>query len=358
MFENNKKKETNFFLDRLTSDNEEIKSRRDSIISDFNLEFQKIKAPPNNHAKFTKEFKKLVELVKESNIYRDINGNRIIKKGKLLLTPFQKLRKINDEIKIYYDNKIHKKNSQLIIKNFLNKREQLDKKIILNTERRKINLIKQKIISKPKNSNFDQFKEAHSKTMNKFNLRIKMNKELKPIIKSKEKSKTTDFQNFLCLKNSANKKCFNVSEFNQINIWRAKVIKFDSLNKTNYLEKRISKSLNDKKYITEYNNKNKKKLNNSLRKTINIKKMDRNKMWIESKTIEEANSDKCKYKLLQFNLHQLIKPSSKYKGKIILNIKSFNTDNKNNDYEETKDDIIKKENKIISVNMDEIESKV
>ena len=65
-------------------------------------------------SKFNEEFQKLVDFVKESNLYRDIYGNKITKKGKLLLTPFQRIRKLNDEIKAYYENKNNKKTSQLI----------------------------------------------------------------------------------------------------------------------------------------------------------------------------------------------------------------------------------------------------
>ena len=145
---NNKKKKTNIFIDKLISE-EETKSHRDSICSEINLEYQKYKYPPNNHKKFNQEFKKLVELVKESNLYRDINGNKITKKGKLILTPFQKIRKINDEIKTYFENRIHKKNSQLIIKNF---------KINFNSERRKIFPISKKIIY-TKNLTLNKYKE-------------------------------------------------------------------------------------------------------------------------------------------------------------------------------------------------------
>ena len=105
----NSKLKANRFLDKLITEEEETKSYKNSTSSDFNLEYQKFKFPPNNQAKFTKDFQKLIEFVKESNLYRDINGNKITKRGKLLLTPFQKIRKINDEIKTYFENKINRK---------------------------------------------------------------------------------------------------------------------------------------------------------------------------------------------------------------------------------------------------------
>ena len=363
ILENNTKIQKKIFLDKLTPDKEEIQSNKNTNSSDFNLEYQKYKFPPDNHAKFTKEFQKLIQFVKESNIYRDINGNKITKKGKLLLTPYQKIRKLNEEIKTYYENKIHKKKSQLIIKNFKNKDEPLYKILNFNSERKKIIPINRENINKMKISSHDKNKEENYQQMKKMNLKIKINNELKPIKIYKDKSTNNNLDNFLCLTNTANNhktKYFNDSEFNQINFWKAKIIKLNSLRKTHYLEKTTSKSLGNKKIITEYNNKKIKKSNTPTHKTINIKKNNRNKIWIESKTFEETNLDKCKYKLLQFNLHQLIKPSPKYKGKIVLNIKTSMTDIKKNDNKEEEkiEDFIKMENKIISVNMDDSESKV
>ena len=121
VLESNEKEQINIFLDKLTSDKDISKLNNKSEISDFNLEYQKYKTPPDNHAKFNEEFQKLVDFVKESNLYRDIYGNKITKKGKLLLTPFQRIRKLNDEIKAYYENKNNKKTSQLIIKNYTSK---------------------------------------------------------------------------------------------------------------------------------------------------------------------------------------------------------------------------------------------
>ena len=134
----NSKLKANRFLDKLiTEEEEETKSYKNSTSSDFNLEYQKFKFPPNNQAKFTKEFQKLIEFVKESNLYRDINGNKITKRGKLLLTPFQKIRKINDEIKTYFENKINRKKNQLIIKNIKNKKNEFLRVYNFNSERSK-----------------------------------------------------------------------------------------------------------------------------------------------------------------------------------------------------------------------------
>ena len=366
IIKNNRRRQTKIFLDKLTSEKEKPKLNNNSSFSDFNLEYQKYKVPPNNHAKFNEEFQKLVEFVKESNLYRDINGNKITKKGKLLPTPFQKLRKLNEEIKIYYENKLNKKTSQLIIKNFRKSENNLNKVFKLNSERRKIIPIK-KIINKAKNLSHNKFKEKYYLTMNKLDFEFNPHKELKPIVNNNKKSKTINFKNFLYLSNTPPNnqriKYFNDQEFNQINFWKAKMIKQNSPNSfciTNYFDKGIGKISKKKNYITEYNNKIKEKLNKSIHRTINIKKISRNNFVCESKTIDEK-IDKGKYQLIQFNLNQLIKPSPKYKDKIILNTRTFLADIKNKEkYEDKKinEDNKKTENKIINVNMDGNTSKV
>ena len=231
----NSKLKANRFLDKLiTEEEEETKSYKNSTSSDFNLEYQKFKFPPNNQAKFTKEFQKLIEFVKESNLYRDINGNKITKRGKLLLTPFQKIRKINDEIKTYFENKINRKKNQLIIKNIKNKKNEFFRIYNFNSER-------SKIISKDKNKSrnliLNNYKEKHYGTMDKLSFKSNINKELKPIINNKVKT-NENFKNFFSLTKKDNnhsiKKYFNDSEFNQINFWKPKITKIDSFNKTNY----------------------------------------------------------------------------------------------------------------------------
>ena len=358
----NSKLKANRFLDKLiTEEEEETKSYKNSTSSDFNLEYQKFKFPPNNQAKFTKEFQKLIEFVKESNLYRDINGNKITKRGKLLLTPFQKIRKINDEIKTYFENKINRKKNQLIIKNIKNKKNEFLRVYNFNSER-------SKIISKDKNKSrnliLNNYKEKHYGTMDKLSFKSNINKELKPIINNKVKT-NENFKNFFSLTKKDNnhsiKKYFNDSEFNQINFWKPKITKIDSFNKTNYLVQRMSQTTRNKNFINEYNNRNERELYNHLHKYINIKKIKRNRMAIESKTTEETNKnnkEREKYKLFQFDLYQLIKPNPKYKGKIILNTRSSITNIKNNiKIDERNSDALKKENKIIGVNMDESELK-
>ena len=365
LIKNNTRKPTKIFLDKLTSEKEIPKINNNSSISDFNLEYQKYKVPPNSHAKFAEEFQKLVKFVQESNLYRDINGKKITKKGKLLPTPFQKLRKLNEEIKIYYEKKMNKKKSQLIIKNYRNSESELNKLFKFNSERRKIIPIK-KIMNKSKNSSNNKIKNKHFLIMNKLGLDINSNKDLKSIVNNNIKSKTVDFKNFLYLSNTPpnmhRTKYFNDQKFNQINFWKAKMIKPNSPNsfcKTHYFDKEKVKYSRKKNYITEYNNKLKEKLNKSIHRTINIKKIDRNSVMYESKTIEEF--DKGKYRLIQFNLNQLIKPSPKYKDKIILNTKTFLTDVKNKKKVEDKkidEDNKKMQNKNINVNMDDSASKV
>ena len=368
VLESNEKEQINIFLDKLTSDKEISKLNNKSEISDFNLEYQKYKTPPDNHAKFNEEFQKLVDFVKESNLYRDIYGNKITKKGKLLLTPFQRIRKLNDEIKAYYENKNNKKTSQLIIKNYKSKYKSKNEYTDFNLSigRKKILPMKKYNTIKLKYDKMKEFKEKHYLTMNKLNLEINPSKELKSIIKKKFRAKTMNFKNnFLCLSNTSSNsrnKYFNVEKFNQINYWKTRILKMNEIFKKIGIDKELSIISKYKKYIASRNNilenknetdKNNDKIN-SLRKTINIKKLNRNKMLIESKTIDE-NLDKYKYKLIQFNLSRLIKPSLKYKDKEVLNTKDLLTPiKKNNEIkkDENKIDNKMKKNKIIGVNMD------
>lgn len=352
--ENEPKIQQNIFIDRLTSNKDLSKNNESISISDFNLEYQKYKIPPNDHSKFNKEFKKLVEFVKESNLYRDINGNKIKKKGKLLPTPFQKIRKINEEIKSYFENRINRKNSQLIIKNYINKEKSLYKVFNSSSGKRKIVPIDKMIINKIKNSpslNLKKLNEISCMTRKKIKIDVNPNscRELKPIINKIIKSRTLNSKNNLRITNSpinSNKtKYFNDLKFNQINFWKTKIIRPDSLYKTSCFEKGKFKSSRNNNFIIEYNNKNKEKFCNSLHRTINIKNFSRNKIFHESKTTDE-NVDK--YKLIQFNLRQLIKPNLKYKGKIILNTRTFINEEKKND----KNDDKKTLNKNIGVNTD------
>ena len=365
VLENEEKQQKNIFIDKLTSDKDINKSMNKSEICDFNLEYQKYKVPPDNHVKLKEEFQKLIKFVKESNLYRDIYGNKITKKGKLLLTPFQRIRKLNDEIKTYYENKCNKKTSQLIIKNYSTK-DKNQYTNFLNNERKKVLPMKKYNIIKIKKSKMNEFKEKHYLTMNKLYLEINPEKEMKNIIKNKLENEANNYRkkNFLCLSNTSNNfrnKYFNVHQYNQINFRKAKILKPNSMNKKNNFDIDLSIVSKYKNYLTSRNliekndkNKNNEKTN-SLRKTINIKKINRNKSLIESKTADD-NLDKYKYKLIQFNLNQLIKPSLKYKDKVVLNAKDDLTNIKkkvNNDIKK-EENLIEtkiKKNKIINVNM-------
>ena len=137
VLESDEKHQKNIFIDKLTSDKDINKSINKSEICDFNLEYQKYKVPPDNHAKLKDELVKLMKFVKESNLYRDIYGNKITKKGKSSLTPYQRIRKLNDEIKTYYENKCNKKTSQLIIKNYSSKDKNQYTNFNFNSENKK-----------------------------------------------------------------------------------------------------------------------------------------------------------------------------------------------------------------------------
>lgn len=159
--------------------------------------------------------------------------------------------------------------------------------------------------------------------------------------------------------NSRKIKYFNDTEFNQINFWKAKLLAPLSLNKTNYVEQKLSFSSRNKNFITDYNSKSKENLYNLMHRTINInrtkQKFHKYKTFYKSKVLRE-NLDN--YKLFEFNLQPLIKPSLNHKGEIVLNarkIKAFKNDIKNiHKNEEKKNNSRKMENKIISVNMDNV----
>ena len=364
VLESDEKQQKNIFIDKLTSDKDINKTIDKSEICDFNLEYQKYKVPPDNHAKLKDELHKLIKFVKECNIYRDIYGNKITKKGKSSLTPYQRIKKLNDEIKTYYENKCNKKTSQLIIKNYSSKEKDQYTNFNFNNEIKKILLKKKYNNMKLKKWKMNEFKDKHYLTMNKLNLENE-EKELKNIIKKKFRAETNTFRkNFLCLSNTSNNcrnKYFDADNYNQINFSKAKILKPNSFyNKNNFdkdwsIKPKYKDYLNSRNYIEKNGkNKNNEKVN-LLRKTINIKKISRNNAFSESKTTDD-NLEKYKYKLIQFNLNKLIKPSLKYKDKIVLNTKNdfakikkiVNNDNKK---EENLIENKTKKNKIIYVNM-------
>ena len=128
----------NIIREKLFTDNEEKERKNEEANFPknfaFNLEYQKIINSNDGESKITSELKKLIAFVREKNYYRDIKGNRITRKGELLPTPFQKLQKKNEEIKNYYENKINRKKSPLILKNYRNKNIYLDNNLkILNS---------------------------------------------------------------------------------------------------------------------------------------------------------------------------------------------------------------------------------
>ena len=365
VLESDEKHQKNIFIDKLTSDKDINKSINKSEICDFNLEYQKYKVPPDNHAKLKDELVKLMKFVKESNLYRDIYGNKITKKGKSSLTPYQRIKKLNDEIKTYYENKCNKKTSQLIIKNYSSKDKNQYTNFNFNSENKKKSPMKKHNIMKLKKWKMNEFKEKHYLTMNKLNLEINEEKELKNIFKKRFRAETNNFRkNFLYLSNTSNNyknKYFDAEKYNQINFWKAKILKQNSMYKINNFDKDLSIKSKYKDYLISRNyiekndkNKNHEKVN-LLRKTINIKKISRNNTFSESKTTDE-NLYKYKYKLIQFNLNKLIKPSLKYKDKVVLNILNDFANNKkmvNNNNKKEKNLIENKikKNKLINVNM-------
>ena len=351
----------NIIREKLFTDNEEKERKNEEANFPknfaFNLEYQKIINSNDGESKITSELKKLIAFVREKNYYRDIKGNRITRKGELLPTPFQKLQKKNEEIKNYYENKINRKKSPLILKNYRNKNIYLDNNLKI------FNSLGSTSKKKAKNyfSSKRYIKNAEILNLNKGfnnkgiqnNIKLTINNNITEPdggLNKNERYKNTDHN--LCTSDTFNvskTKYFHDSVFNQINFWKTKIIYPKSLNKINNRENTYENDSKFSNYIIEYKKRNKENnLNNisGINKNKKNKNIKKNNIAFKFKTIckekEFPNKDMNKYDLIQFNLKQLIKKDENNKGKIKINMrkthKNFN--------------FIKKENKTINVNLD------
>ena len=355
-------KNKNIIRERLFTDNEEKeKAEEENDIHKnliFNLEYQKINNLGDGKSNVTLELKKLIDYVRERYYYRDIKGNRIIPKGELLPTPFQKLKKINEEIKFYYQNKLNRKNSPLIIKNYKNKYLKNNYNYKTYNSLSGISQRKTKnFLPKKCNKNFQGINLSKGinnyKAPNKSNLMLSINNNIKELNKNIKSNNICFSETF----NVDKTKYFHDSQFNQINFWKTKMLYPQILNRNNDNEKKNSIYNN---YMTEYKksnneiniknimndfNINKNNINNSNRNSVNNKQHK-----LKCLSNREFSKHLNKYNLIQFNMNQLIKRDQSHKDKIILNMrkgpKIFNNNRKN------------VENKIINVNIDEDKNKI
>ena len=375
--ENCYKSNINYIRETIFTNNEEREKEKEKEEEKFpknftfNLECQKIINGKNGQSKITSELNKLLKFIKESYYYKDINGNRIRPKGELLPTPFQKLEKLNEDIKNYYEHKINRKKSPLFVKNYRNKNK--NKNIYLNNNvnnnNNSFNTLT--IENKRKTRNFFGSKKF-TKDFERLSLYNYINNN--KTIKNKSKPKNINLlvnnnnnkhndkikKNYsenkdikVCLSETFNrrrKEFFTGFQFNQINYWKTKMVYPQYLNTNYYIDNMNEKTSRYKDYISEYKKRNKQ--NNLIYNIPKINKKEDNKNFNNyQKTSKSSNlyrqktkdfsKDLNKYKLIQFNMNQLIQPDKHHLDKIVLNMRRTQNINKKT-----------LENKTINVDMD------
>lgn len=334
-------KNKNIIRDTLFTDNEEKEIEKEENNSQknfiFNLEYQKIiNSNEGQSNKVNSELKKLIDFVRERDFYRDINGNRITPKGTLIPTPFQKLQKMNEEIKNYYETKLNRKNSPLIVKNYRNKylntnyHYKVYKSLSNMTKRKKNNYFSPKKNDKKlEKINLIKKLKNNKTSNNKNGLILSINENIN------EHNKINNNNNYkVCFSETfkvKKTKYFHDSQFNQINYWKAKMLYPPILNKNNNVEKKLQTNSIYKHYITEYKKRNHKNeiknlisnINNKNEKN-NFNRNSMNNMFGHLKSlskVKDFSKDLNKYDLIQFNMNHLIKQDPNKKDKIILNIR-------------------------------------
>lgn len=331
-----------YVRDKIYKDNEEKEEenkneeKKNSQNLTFNLEYQKIinNNKQGSQTKITDEINKLMNYLRETYFYKDIHGKRITPKGELLPTPFQKLKRINEEIKSLYEQRLNKKNSPLIIKNYKNKNIYSKNNLTLNNvNKRKINnfFSSNKTIKDFGKINYNKYSN-YSKNFK--NVAIQNNINLldsyyynnqnhigNPINKNKHK---------VCLTEIVNKrknKYFSHLLFNQINFWNAKILNVNSSGTDNKEDNNYDNNWKYNSYITEN-----KKRNNDYNLKIKLLKIkerpkinnNNNIKSFKSKSLYKIKSRDLSnivnnYNLIQFNMNQLIRPDKYHKDKIIIN---------------------------------------
>ena len=334
----------NFVRDRIFTGNEEkekeLEENKNQKNNNINLECHKIVNTQDGHTKFTIELQNLINFVKERSYYRDLKGNRITSNGKMMPTPYQKLEKINQDIKNFYENKLNKKSTTLIVEN--SRKENLK----INPNLNIVDIFKNKSKNSCSSEKYTKSKEkpvftkilTNSKSVNnksiQSNISLMTNNniiELIPpsdhIIESIANSNNNNKYNKVCLTEEyKNQKKRHLPNFKQINICQEKMLN-QNLNKNNDIVNISKNNTKNSKYLTEYIKKNKEKLNNLLfrinKNDLNIF-INKNKKLLKynykSKT-RDFSSEIKKYDLLKSNLDKLYK-SDKTKSKFEINSRS------------------------------------
>lgn len=339
--------------DKIFTSNEEINEENKNQNFPFNLEYHKIINIQDVQSKFNTELQKLIDFVKNSSHYRDLDGNRIVSKGQLAPTPYQRLEKVNQGIKDFYENKLKIRSVPLIVKNSRN-RIMEDNFNVFN---------KSKISDKndTKSKNYYSLKK-YLKTFEKPNINkvlsnsssVKSNKDgtsnitISSIINKFKlspptKSNINDSDNIFFKSNENNKllsetynnyktSFFKDIQLSQSNFRKPKILFPQSLtkyNRDNFFksQKKFSKYNN---YITEYNKSNREKMDNLLfridRNDIyNILSINKKTFYLNNKTNKSMTKVKNVTKeinnrdIMQFNIDQMFKQDKKYENKIVLN---------------------------------------
>ena len=373
--DNELEKDIAFVRDRIFNEGDEKEIEQNVYPKNFpfNLECQKLNKVLDSQTKFNIELQNLIDFVRESSYYRDLNGNRIVPNGELLPTPYQRIERINQDIKNFYDNKLNSRKCLLMIKNIKNKDYRLLNNLNdlnkLNDRYRsksKNNISSKKIkttfeksfnrglnISKSVNNKILQNNIFHS--FNKKNYRLYHNKtNFDTISNSLEKYNNN---NKVCLSESSNKpkiKYFPNFQFNQINFWKSKLLYQKPTNKYNNRENIIEDNKKYDNYLTKLN-RNKEKLNNLLfnisRKDYNeiLNKTNKDKNYGNRTKAKDFTKELNKYNTFQLKLNKLFQRDKENIDKKLINIKQ----SKDN-FTETK----RIEYKTITANMNNINRKL
>lgn len=346
--------------DKIFTSNEELTEDNKNENFSFNLEYHKIiNIQQDGQSKFNTELQSLIDFVKNSSHYRDLDGNRIVSKGELTPTPYQRLEKVNQDIKDFYENKLKIRNIPLIVKNsrnrvlvddlnIFNKSKSMSKnnksnaksknyyslkKYLKSFEKQNTNISKVLNNSKSVKSNKDGTSNITiSSIINKFKLspstKSKINDSNNIFFKSNENKKllSETYNNY-------NTNFFKDIQLSQSNFRKPKILFPQSLTKYNNRDsffqshKKLSKY---NYYISEINKSNKEKMDNLLFKTDRndiYSILDKNKktFYLNSKINKPLNKVKNITKeinnrdIIQFNIDQLFKQDKKYENKLVLN---------------------------------------
>ena len=341
----------NIVRDRIFTGNEEkeketeLEENKHQKNNNINLECHKIVNTQDEHTKFTIELQNLINFVKERSYYRDLNGNRITSNGKMVPTPYQKLEKINQDIRNFYENKLNKKSTTLIIENSRKRNFKINPNLNI------IDAFKNKSKNSYSSEKYSKSKEkpvftkilTNSKSVKnksiQSNISLMTNNNIIELIPPSDQiigsiANSNNKCNKICLtENYKTQNGMYFPNFKQINFWEEKMLN-QKMNKNNDIENISQNNTKNSEYLTEYIRKNKEKLNNLL---FRINKNDLNniinknkkslKYNYKSKT-RDFSSEINKYELLKSNMDKLLK-SDKTKSKVEINTR-LSTDNFNN----------------------------